>query len=299
MSRAPRPLHTANRKLQTAKLAVWKPLLLWLLAAGFSSSFADSLAGHVVVLSVDDGYRSVYENVYPLLKRYQMTITLGVIADYVTSQPSGYRPGTTFMTRAEIQEMIDSCDIEIASHTLSHPWLTRLDPDAAWREIRQSKLILESLFRRPVATFVYPYGDMNARVRGMVRAAGYKLGRAVRPGPVDIWADPYRVPEFELRRETGLAAAKAHIRSRQVSVILLHRIVRRPAAFTEWPLSDFTALLDWIHRHGGRTTTLADLYYEYWRRELVKKMILAAGPLRPGPLFEQVDVDATQAPHPR
>lgn len=273
-------------------------MLLWLLALTLPAA-ADSLAGHVVVLSVDDGYRSVYENIYPLLKRYGMTITLGVIADNVTGQSSGYRPGATFMTRAEIQEMIDSCAIEVASHTLSHPWLTRLTSEAALREISQSKLVLESLFNRPVVTFVYPYGDMNHSIREMVRQAGYKLGRAVRPGPVDIWADPYRIPEFELRRETSLEAAMAHIRAHRLAVILLHRIVERPTVFTEWPRADFARLLEWLDRNGAKTATLGDIYYEYWRRELVKKMIAAAEPARPDPLFQQVDVDATKTPHTR
>ncbi|MEO0085426.1 MAG: polysaccharide deacetylase family protein [candidate division WOR-3 bacterium] len=279
------------------------PLLLLLVlalpAADSLPAVADSLAGHVIVLSVDDGYRSVYENVYPLLKRYGMTITLGVIADNVTGQSPGYRPGATFMTQSEIQEMIDSCDIEVASHTLSHPWLTRLSPEAAWREIHRSKLVLESLFDQPVVTFVYPYGDMNQAIRDMVREAGYKLGRAVRPGPVDIWADPYRIPEFELRRETSLEAAKAHIRSHRLSVILLHRIVERPQVFTEWPVRDFGRLLEWIHQSGGTTATLGDLYYDYWRRELVRKMIAVAGPIRPDRLFQQIDVDATRTSHPR
>jgi len=260
---------------------------------------ADSLAGHIVVLSVDDGYRSVYENVYPLLKRYRMTITLGVIADNVTGQSSGYRPGATFMTRTEIQEMIDSCDIEIASHTLSHPWLTRLPPEAAWREIRRSKLVLESLFNRPVITFIYPYGDMNKSIREMVRRAGYRLARAVRPGPINVWTDPYRIAEFELRRETSLEAAMAHIRSRRISVILLHRIVEQPKVFTEWPVADFARLLDWIHANGGTTATLGDLFYNYWRRELIHRMIAADSAARRVPLLQQVDVDATRTPHPR
>ena len=32
------------------------------------------LSDHTVVLSVDDGYHSVYENVYPLIRQYGMTI---------------------------------------------------------------------------------------------------------------------------------------------------------------------------------------------------------------------------------
>ena len=92
------------------------------------------LAGTTVVLSVDDGYHTVFTNIYPLLKRHEMTMTLGIIGDYLRGGSPSYRPAGGFLRRSEIQEMLDSCAIEIASHSLSHPFLTRLDSAAAWKE---------------------------------------------------------------------------------------------------------------------------------------------------------------------
>jgi len=273
-------------------------LALLLLARPPAPADSGLLAGHTVVLSADDGYHSIFENVYPLLRRYDMTLTLAVIVNSLGTGRPSYATSDGFLNVREVQEMIDSCSIEIASHTLSHAYLTRLDSTAAWFELRQSKLALESIFGVPVITMVYPYGDMDRRVRRLTRRAGYRLARAVRWGDIDFWNDRYRLPEFELRREVSLDAVKAHIRKRRTSILLLHRIVPRPAAFTEWPADDFARLLAWLHRHGARTATLADLYYDWWR-ERVEMALAERQPPADRRLLEQVDVDATGTAHTR
>jgi len=260
------------------------------------------MTDHSVVLSVDDGYHSVYENVYPLLKEYGMTITLALIGNNIGEGRPSYRPSERFLNEAEVRELMDSCHIEIASHTLSHAFLTRLDSAAAWHEISASKRLLESLFATEVITFVYPYGDMNARVRRMVRRAGYRLARAVRPGRPNFWADPYRIPEIELRNYTRLADVEEYVQRHDVTVILLHRIVPRARVYTEWRKSDFAALLGWLHRRRVKIVTLGDLYRNWWREKVTQSLLdqlAAASRQRQDWLFEQVNVDATRTLHPR
>jgi peptidoglycan/xylan/chitin deacetylase (PgdA/CDA1 family) len=257
------------------------------------------LSDHTVVLSVDDGYHSVYENIYPLLKRYHMTMTLALITGCITEGRPSYRPSDRFLNEREIREMMDSCGIEIASHTQTHHWLTRLDSASAWHEIFGSKLRLESLFGNEVITFVYPYGDMNGRVRNMVRRAGYKLARKVGPGTPNLWVEPYRIPEVELRIQARLPDIISHIRRNQTTVILMHRIVPSPRVFTEWSVADFWALLDWMHRRQVRVVTLAELYREWWRERLDRALIEATRNSTPARLFEDVDIDATRTPHAR
>lgn len=267
-------------------------------------SASKPLAGHQVVLSIDDGHRSVYQNVYPLLKKYQMTATLAVIVNTLTGQSVNYHTGGSsyYLTRGEIKELIDSCHIEIASHTLSHPWLTRLDSARAWQEIYRSRIILESLFQVPVVTFVYPYGDMDQRVRRLVKRAGYRAARAVRSGEVNFWLDPYRLPEFELRSEISLAAVKNYVRNHRISIILLHRIAEQPRVFTEWSAKDFAEFLAWLDEQGVKTVRIADLYYD-WRREVVAKLISENKPRADlfyiDSLFKNVDIDATRTFQPR
>lgn len=262
------------------------------------------LVGHQVVLSIDDGHRSVYQTVYPLLKRYRMTATLAVIVNTLSGQGFNYRPigSSYYMTRGEIKEMIDSCKIEIASHSLSHPWLTNLNSTRAWEEIYQSRTALESLFGVAVVTFVYPYGDMNLMVRRLVERAGYRAARAVRQGDVNFWLDPYRLPVFELRNGVSLDSVKSYVLNHKASILLLHRVVDKPRVFTEWSSKEFAELLAWLDEMGVKTVRIADLYYE-WRRDVVGKLIAES---RSGldlfdadSLFKDVDIDATRTFHPR
>lgn len=256
------------------------------------------LSRHLVVFTIDDGYRSVYDYIYPLLKKHRMTATLGLIVNYTANnKQSGYGNPKTFLSYAQVREMMDSLRVEIASHTLSHPWLTRLDSTSAWKEIGHSKIRLESLFGVTVITFVYPYGDMDSRIVRMVRRAGYRLGRAVRTGVVNLWVDPYRIPEFELRRETKLEAVKKHIQNNPVSVLLVHRVVPNPVYFTEWPVDSFARLVEWMADKGVKTTTLAELYYR-WHKDLVSRMIEGLGTSSvfdsESLLFKEVNIDNTR-----
>lgn len=269
----------------------------------FSIQPADTLflRGHTVVLSADDGHYSVYRNVYPLLRRYGMTMTLALIANTLKQNQTSYStPGGT-VSISEVREMIDSCGIEIASHSLSHPYLTRLDSSVAWDEIRLSKVVLESIFGAPVVVFVYPYGDMDARVRQFTRRAGYQLARAVRQGEIDFWNDRYRLPEFELRRYVSLEDVQNHIRRQRRSILLFHRIVENPSYFTEWSIADFSELLSWLNRHGARTTTLTGLYNDWWHEQIATRLADQpnAASRVPDWLLKEVDVDATGTAHTR
>ena len=257
------------------------------------------LSDHAVVLSADDGYHCIYENVYPLLKRYRMTMTLALISGCITTGRPSYGPSNRFLNESEIREMMDSCGIEIASHSVTHARLTEVNNERLWHELVDSKHTLESLFGTEVITFVYPYGYMDGRVRDVVRRAGYKLARKVGPGTPNLWVDPYRIPEVELRIQARLPDIVDHIRRNKTTVILLHRIVPSPRVFTEWSVADFASLIDWMHRRRVRVVTLAELYREWWRERLDRALVQATRGSIPIWLFEDVDIDATRTPHSR
>lgn len=77
-----------------------------------------------VLLTFDDGLRSVYDKAFPLLQAYHYPALVAVITDYVDMAPGrtidyGYRPfgHDDFVTWAQLKEMHDSGLIEVASHT--------------------------------------------------------------------------------------------------------------------------------------------------------------------------------------
>ncbi len=69
---------------------------------------------------------------------------------------------------------------QIGNHGLSHPWLTKLPQPEMEKEIIEGKLRLEELFGQEVQGFVYPFGDLNAEVKDVVRRSGHRYARVTK-----------------------------------------------------------------------------------------------------------------------
>lgn len=139
-----------------------------------------------VIITFDDGYRDFYELGYPLLKEYGMRaviFTLGdrSITENIWDDPAEVTPAP-LMSDEEIKELHDF-GFEIGAHTFTHPKLTELPKEELYKEIYQSKIVLEHLLGEEVITFCYPYGLQNTPVRNMVRNCGFDFACSVYTGP--------------------------------------------------------------------------------------------------------------------
>ncbi len=79
----------------------------------------------------------------------------------------------------EVKEMKDSGLIDIGSHTINHPILTRVSLEQAKREIMQSKNDIEQYIGKEVKYFSYPNGDYNFKLKEVVKSAGYEAAFTV------------------------------------------------------------------------------------------------------------------------
>lgn len=99
----------------------------------------------------------------------------------------------------EIRQLADSGLVEIGAHTVTHPVLSSI-PEAVQRdEIRNSKLQLEEILGKPVASFAYPYGeraDYTDKTVGIVREAGFSLACSNFKGVVQPGVDLFQLPRF-------------------------------------------------------------------------------------------------------
>jgi len=68
---------------------------------------------------------------------------------------------------------------EVAVHTVSHPWLERLDPTQIVREVFDDRRALEDLVGYPVRGMAYPFGTYNDRVITVLRQLGIVYARTV------------------------------------------------------------------------------------------------------------------------
>jgi peptidoglycan/xylan/chitin deacetylase (PgdA/CDA1 family) len=151
---------------------------------GFSTPPYDSLltrssteAEDRVFLTFDDGFCDVFEHALPLLQKQQFLAIEFIVVDLVGKTSEWQRrnddvPGP-LMSRSQIKEWLAAGN-EIGSHTLTHPFLTRIPPAEAREEITASKKKLEDWFGRSIRHFCYPFGDWNQAVRDLVVEAGYE-----------------------------------------------------------------------------------------------------------------------------
>jgi hypothetical protein len=136
-----------------------------------------------VTTSWDDG--GVFDlRLAGLLRRYGVGGTLYWTAD------SDRFPLPSKDDTAEIL----SLDMEIGSHTMTHPDLTAIDSDALRWELTESKVRLEEFTGAEISSFCYPFGYFNRRASEAVDAAGYLLGRTTVGFRKDVGSNPFQMP---------------------------------------------------------------------------------------------------------
>lgn len=139
-----------------------------------------------VVLTIDDGYADVRDVALPELQRHQLPATLFVVSGSV-GRANGWDhdsalAGRPLLTWQAIRDMRDGL-IEVGAHTRTHPRLTGLPPDMAWREIDGSRRDLErELGPRPVPLFAYPFGAVDQVGQRSAEHAGFLAACGIEPG---------------------------------------------------------------------------------------------------------------------
>jgi peptidoglycan/xylan/chitin deacetylase (PgdA/CDA1 family) len=85
--------------------------------------------------------------------------------------------------------------IDVGAHTVTHPPLTVLAPDACRIEVASSKAECERLLGRPVVGFSYPHGEFDVHTKAIVEEAGFAWAcsaqdDAMRDGDIDVFELP-------------------------------------------------------------------------------------------------------------
>ena len=185
--------------------ALFRQQLAELKAAGFQNGSLRDCSGPVkprqIVLTFDDGYVKVLQHAIGALAQTQFNAIQFLPVNFLgKSNEWDVALGETsepIMDATQIRDWL-AAGHDIGSHTLTHPFLTRLAPDQAREEIFASKKKLEDLFGRSIEHFCYPYGDWNSVVRDWVMEAGYRTASTT-----DFGVNTPETSSFALKRITA------------------------------------------------------------------------------------------------
>lgn len=140
----------------------WRALLL---EESLDHLAAGQTLQNVVVLTFDDGEASCYRTIAPILERFHFRGDFFIVSRFIGK--AGY------LTAGEIQELSNRGH-GIHSHSASHPFLTKLDPQTIDEELRGSKDDIEAVTGKAVRFFSIPNGAYDRRVLEAARRVGYE-----------------------------------------------------------------------------------------------------------------------------
>jgi peptidoglycan/xylan/chitin deacetylase (PgdA/CDA1 family) len=127
---------------------------------------AEGAGRGLAALTFDDGFA---DNL--ALAELGVPATVFVVSGWLGA-PHPDAPWARILDPGEIRRL-HAAGIEIGAHTVTHPDLTALDPEAARVELEQSRRDLEALVEAPVTSAAYPYGRATAATVRACAEAGF------------------------------------------------------------------------------------------------------------------------------
>lgn len=182
-------------------------------SAGYQTiTFRDVLAekklpSKAIIITFDDGYRSVYQQALPIMRPLGFRGVVYLIGNFIgrNNDWDVQLAGSRFqhMDRDQLIELVEY-GWELGGHTMTHRALPYLSAADLAAEISESYRLVETLSGREPLSFGYPFGLHSRRVRRAVREAGFRFGCAGVGGGGKT-TDPFnlgRIPIYQFNHAT-------------------------------------------------------------------------------------------------
>jgi peptidoglycan/xylan/chitin deacetylase (PgdA/CDA1 family) len=196
------PLATFERQMRQLRDGGWNVIDAAMLLRALAASA--ELPEKAVLLTFDDGYRSVLRHALPVLQQFNFkaivfvpTAAVGRDNYWDTNTREGVEPICTW----DELRALESAGMSVQSHAVTHRTFGELSVPEIDREVRESKQAIERELRKPVELLAYPFDDAGkypdstdaALHRAGYRAAFHFVGGAA-PWPAENRFHFTRIP---------------------------------------------------------------------------------------------------------
>jgi peptidoglycan/xylan/chitin deacetylase (PgdA/CDA1 family) len=166
-----------EKQIERLAMAGWKTLgMEEVIACAIGERVA---APNELAITFDDGYRGLREHAFPVLEAHGFRATCFVITDYAgkLNRWDVAYGGRRFAHLAwRDMRAWQGRGIEFASHTATHPRLTRCSSDQVREELWRSRVAIARELGVETPTVSYPFGAAGEREERLARDAGYAAG---------------------------------------------------------------------------------------------------------------------------
>ncbi len=174
-----------------------------------------SLPAKPILITFDDAYADIAEHALPVLRRFGFGGAVFVVSGCVGrtnvwDEQKGY--ASLPLMNAEQLRYWAGQGIEFGAHSRTHPDLTGLEAGRLRDEVAGSRVELEGLLGRNVASFAYPHGAVNDTVVAAVQRE-YALGFTCVEGFNRAETDPLRLRRVFMRPGLSMGAFALTVRT--------------------------------------------------------------------------------------
>ena len=152
-----------------------------------------------IMINFDDGYLDAYSKGFPILKKYNIKASFGII--------TGFADKSAYMNWDQIKEMKANGQ-EFVSHTVDHPDLRKTSDQNLESELKNSKAKLDEELSQNTKVIIYPSGKYDERVAAESRKIGYTLGRTTILGDIITDKNFMSLNVIRITNKTSIEALK-------------------------------------------------------------------------------------------
>ena len=148
-----------------------------------------------ILLTIDDGFSSFYENAWPILKEKKIPFIL-----FVSTREVGT---FNYMSWDQIREINKEDFVEIGNHSHTHEYLVDDSEELIIKDIKKSISIFEKELGKNSIFFSYPFGEYSLKFKDIIKSLGFKYAFGQHSGVIDETKDSYELPRYPINEKYG------------------------------------------------------------------------------------------------
>ena len=147
-----------------------------------------------ILLTIDDGFKSFYNEAWPYLKKNEIPFIL-----FVSTEPVGKNG---YMTWDEIKEIDKSKIGFIGHHSHTHEYLIDMTENEFIKDIETASKIFNEKLGHVPSIFSYPFGEYSLYMKDYI-SKNFKIAFGQHSGVIDINKDKFELPRFPINEKYG------------------------------------------------------------------------------------------------
>ena len=147
-----------------------------------------------ILITIDDGFKSFYNEAWPYLKKNKIPFIL-----FISTEPVGK---SGYMTWDEIKEINDSDFGFIGHHSHTHEYLIEMSEREFIRDIETATEIFKDKLGDVPPIFSYPFGEYSLFMKNYI-SKNFEIAFGQHSGIIDNNKDKFELPRFPINEKYG------------------------------------------------------------------------------------------------